>query len=341
VLLCAASALVVPLAFRAGARLAGTGVGAWSAVAWALHPTAVLGATGWPQSTNLFALVATACVLSFVEVETSDARDGVRGAPARRAVGSAAALFAASLWLEPLLLPVVAAWGAVALLRRRLRLALAIALVGVAGLVAVAPWLARNAVALGEPVFLRSRGGPELLLGAVAGPGEPTPAHLDPTRDPRELARLAEIGEARWAAEKREEALALIRQRPARWVAACAWRYGVFWLGRASWWRAAPGHPLGGGALTAARGAIFAVPAVLAVAGLLALRPSRPAEVRLLAVVLAAWPVTYSLTHVEARYRLPVEPLVTVLAVAGVAAIVGWTTRREGGMLSGSRPEDP
>jgi len=55
--------------------------------------------------------------------------------------------------------------------------------------------------------------------------------------------------------QKRDQALELIRQRPARWVAACAWRYGVFWAGRASWWRAAPGHPLGGGALTAARGA--------------------------------------------------------------------------------------
>lgn len=347
---CVFSALVVPALFVLARRAGGSIAGWAAAAAWCVHPVAVLGAVGWPHSAHLFALAVTIVVdrllaLEHVVAGRGVTGDAVAGDSLGRPVLAAALAFGASLWIEPLLLPVVLAWIVLALLRRRPRVAFAGALVLAGGLLIVAPWMVRHWSALGEPVFLRSRAGPELLLGAAAGPGEPTPIHLDPTRNPEEMRALRELGEARWAAEKRDEALVLVREAPARWSAAVAWRYAVFWIGRLAWWAPAEGHPLLAGPLTAARGLVHLLPAALAVAGLLLGRRRSPVAVAVLGAVLLAYPVTYALTHVEARYRLPVEPVVLAAAalllagrsVAPARGEAGEGRRKGGGEAAGGQ----
>ena len=61
------------------------------------------------------------------------------------------------------------------------------------------------------------------------------------------------------------------------------------------------------------------VPPILAALGLLlAWRRHRPVA-RVLGLVLLAYPVAYGLTHVEARYRLPLEPVLLVSAALLIA----------------------
>lgn len=327
-----ASSATVLAARRLGDRVGGPVVGVLAAAAWAVHPVPVLAATGWPHSVHVFGLVLVLTVDRVVAWEEGCASGSL---PDRRAVLGLGALVGLGAWCEPLLLPFMAAWGVSLLLRRRWAEVRAALLAATLALALVSPWLARNAVAMGGPTLLRSRLGPELWLGALAGPGEPTPIHRDPTRDRVELDRLRAVGEARWAAEKRAAALALIRERPARWLAACAWRWGVFWLGRLAWWQPADGHPLLGGALTASRGLTHLLPVLVAFAGLYRLRRQRSVALSVLALLFLVYPLTYALTHVEARYRLPIEPVVLVVAACGLAP---WLRRRGlADMLTGPR----
>jgi len=140
------------------------------------------------------------------------------------------------------------------------------------------------------------------------------------------MRELIRVGEVQYAHDKGGEAMRLVAEDPGRWVAACSWRWGAFWLGRLSWWGYAPDHPVAPGLASVLRGFVYLLPAVLAALGLWRSRGERRAAVRILFLAGLAYPVTYALTHVEARYRYPIEPAITVAAVLAL---------RRGGMLSG------
>jgi hypothetical protein len=304
----AISAVGVLAVHALGRRAGGPRVGAVAALALAAHPVAVLAAGKWVQGASLLGIAVSLVLACLVALED------VPAPVPPRAVAPLALAFGASLWVEPHLGLVLLAWTAVSLLRRRADLARVGLLAGALGVVMVSPWLVRNAVSFREPVFLRSWAGPELLLGAVAGPGDPTPIGFHPTRDPDELARLQRVGEAAYAREKLAEAARRVRPQPMRYAAACAWRYATFWVGRAAWWRGSERHPILPGGLAALRGAAFLVPAGIALLGLHSAWWRRRAACRVLLVALLTYPVVYALTHVEARYRLPLEPAVIVAA---------------------------
>ena len=316
------SALVVPAVHALGRRCAGPGLGLLAALAWALHPVGVFGPTGYQSASGLFALFVTLTLERLVAIEQADGE----GLPLRRLALTAGVCFGAGLWVEPLLLPVWLLWLGWALVRRRVPLLRAGLVASLLAAAIATPWFLRNLVVMEAPVFLRSWAGPELYLGAVAGPGEPTPIHLHPTRSPEEMRELIRVGEVRYARDKGRDAMALIVDDPGRWVSACSWRYAAFWLGRLSWWGYAPDHPVAPGLSSLARGFVFLVPTLLAVVGLWRTRGRRPAAVRVLLLAGLAYPVTYGLTHVEARYRYPLEPAITVAAVLAL---------RRDGMLSG------
>jgi hypothetical protein len=187
----------------------------------------------------------------------------------------------------------------------------------------------RNARVVGV-ANLRSWAGPELLIGAVAGPGEPAPVHLHPSWSLRERRRLAEVGEGAYTREKAREALRLVRERPARWIAACALRYGAFWWGMPGWWRPAERHPVAPRSLSGLRGASHAALALLGLAGLALAWRSVPL-MRWLALLFALYPLTYAVSHLEARYRLPLEPALLLCACAGAVILHGrWLRRARG-----------
>jgi hypothetical protein len=318
-----ASSAAVIATWRLGRRAAGDTVGALAALAWCVHPVVLATSGTWLGTASFMALLVPVVVERFLAL-ASDGSPGERHVTSRAAV-DAGAMLGVSLWIEPHLLAFGAGFVVLQALRRKcvvarrslVALALALAL--------VTPWAARNVLVFGRPVFLRSWLGPELLLGAVAGPGEPTPIGWHPTRSPEEMSRLRQLGEPRYAAEKLGQAVATIRERPGRWILAACWRMSNFWLGRSSWWRGASDHPVLSGAASL-RGLAHLVPALLAVAGLiLGWRRWRVACLAM-AMLFAVWTLTYGLTHVEARYRRPIEP--AMLACAGMAIVQAVERRR-------------
>lgn len=311
VLNCLFSALVVPALHALGRRCGGASLGLLAALVWTLHPVGVFGPTGYQSASGLFALFVTVTLERLVALEQADAGERTL----RRLALSAGAWFGAGLWVEPLLLPVWLLWLGWALVRRRVPLVRAGLVAALFAAAIATPWFLRNLVVMEAPVFLRSWAGPELYLGAVAGPGEPTPIELHPTRSRAEMLELLRVGEVQYAHDKGRTALELVRERPGRWVASCAWRWGAFYLGRLSWWGYSPEHPVAPGAASLLRGAVHVAPALLGAVGLWRFRRRRRAAVRVLLLAALAYPVTYGLTHVEARYRHPLEPAIAVAAV--------------------------
>lgn len=300
-----ALALVVPVVAAIGRRMAGERFGLLCAAAWAIHPLGVLLVRGYLGSLGWFALAVTLVIERILALAQAD-----RSTRDRRTAGLAFAL-GFSLWIEPMLVPfagLLLAWTL--LTRQHPRRAAALAII-VAGLL-IMPWLSRNARVVGVPM-LSSAAGPELWLGALAGPGEATPVRVHPSRNRLELEHLQDVGEARFSLEKLAAARESIARDPARWAAACAWRLGNFWMGRASWWQASERHPVVAGPASALRGITYAGLALLAFAGLASAWRSVPAT-RVLGLLFASYPIPYALTHVEARYRLPLEPALCVAA---------------------------
>lgn len=304
---CLALSLIVPALFALGCRVAGERFGLACALAWSIHPMALLLARGYLSSLAWFALAVVVVVERMLAAEDEGSEPLPRGAP-WLSLGLA---WGVSAWIEPLLGLIVVTWIAWAFVARRPHARMALRAALIAALV-VSPWIARNAIVLKTP-SLRAAAGPELMLGALAGPGEETPIRVHPSRNRVELERLQQVGETQFNREKLATARELIAAAPARWMASCAWRLGNFWMGRASWWSASSTQPIVAGSLSALRGMAHAGLAILALGGLISAWGSVRAT-RVLALVFLLYPLPYAMTHVEARYRLPIEPLLAVAA---------------------------
>jgi hypothetical protein len=177
-------------------------------------------------------------------------------------------------------------------------------LLALAGLVLVyAPWPIRNARALGAFIPLRSTIGFELWVGNRSG----ATGFLDESQFPifnaREYQQYAQKGEVRYMHDKAALATADIRAHPAAFLRMSGLRFLRFWMGTGS----------EGGSV------VFALHALLTTSmGLLGLvRLFNSRRIRLGALFflpLIFFPLPYYLTHAEFRYRLVVDPLLTILA---------------------------
>lgn len=199
-------------------------------------------------------------------------------------------------------------------------------------LAALAPWAVRNRLALGEWVWLTTNHGITLYDGW----------HIDNTTggsDQSFVARMPQLGlmnETERDAYLKEKALETVRERPGRAVLLALKKAGRTW---------SP-VPLSQGdrPIYLLAGLAYALPLfALALAGLLMSEVPRHAKVFLLA------PAAYlTLVHVASvgslRYRLPAEPMLAILAAAGVAALLAgfsqWRKAREANLAAsgGSNP---
>lgn len=218
---------------------------------------------------------------------------------------AAGAAIAAAIYLDPWTVAVVPVSAVGALLsrgRRRLLAAWAVA-VGVV-LVALSPWLVRNAVRLGGPVLTTGFG--ERLEAAVRSGADTPAASAPPPGGLDELGlEVFYLGRAR----------RLAAESPTACVAAAARRLAAFW---APWSL----MPEGGGPLHPLAGYTSLLPpAVLALVGLWRLR-RRPAAGWLVLAPLGAT-VAYAVGLATLRDRLAVMPVLTALAGAGLVAVLG------------------
>jgi 4-amino-4-deoxy-L-arabinose transferase-like glycosyltransferase len=304
-----------------GARLA-----RWSAWLWALVPVFYWTAVRWAWETSLSTLMLMCVLLLTLKLEKSD----------WRAWFAWGLLWGVIALTNPSLLsmaPFALLWGLVRALRlphpdpkrvgHPMRHAVLAVLVAV---VTITPWLVRNRRTFGEWLFVRDNFGAELRMGNGEQARGIWMGWTDPPLNDTELARYRRLGEVRYVAEKKKEALEFIRRRPEFFLQLCVRRFLLFWVG----------VPEDFSEDMTGRDVLPQWPqvalATLAFLGWFGLLRRRRLEAWFFAPALLVYPALYYLTFPDARYRHPIEPLMLMLAVYTVSESLkasGRVHRRE------------
>ncbi|MDP9050949.1 MAG: hypothetical protein M3O31_09565 [Acidobacteriota bacterium] len=193
-------------------------------------------------------------------------------------------------------------------------------LIGVLAFVLVfAAWPIRNAIRFHAFIPLRSTVGFELWMGNRPGATGFLDVDLFPMYDKQELASYVSKGEVGYTHYKSEQAWEYIRAKPRVFVNMTTRRIFRFWTGTGG-----PG-----------RSPIWAIhvttTSVLGFAGLiLVYRNRRIREYAVLfAIPMLLFPLPYYITHAEFRYRLNIDPLMTILTAYAITQLDSAMKRRE------------
>jgi 4-amino-4-deoxy-L-arabinose transferase-like glycosyltransferase len=175
-------------------------------------------------------------------------------------------------------------------------------------LLAFAPWPIRNARALGAFIPLRSTVGLELWMGNRAGATGFLDESVSPIFNRWEYEQYVSQGEAAYMQNKSALAKAYVRAHPSEFLRLSEVRFIRFWTG----------------AGTRDGSAIFILHAVLTTAlgtmGVWRLwQRGRYSLAVLFLLPLMLFPLPYYITHAEFRYRLVVDPLLTLLGAYAVS----------------------
>jgi hypothetical protein len=182
-----------------------------------------------------------------------------------------------------------------------------------------APWPIRNARVLHAFIPLRSTVGFELWMGNRAG----ATGFLDESQFPiynrQEYVSYASKGEVAYMRDKADLAKAFIHANPLEFTRLTTARFIRFWTGTG----------------TRDGSAIFAIHALLTTSlgffGIWRLVMKHRLALALLFVLpLMLFPLPYYITHAEFRYRLVVDPLLTILAAYAVSDPVAFFRRHRG-----------
>ena len=296
-------------------RLFGPGVALASCWAWALLPTAILFPLEWIWDQSLSALLLTALLCATLYLSTEPPlRTGAR---ARRGLAWAGygMSWAFALLTNPaigLLFPVFLAW----LAWRRHKSGAAwkspIAIAVLTCVLGIVPWTARNYAAFGRFVPIKSNFGLEFWLGNNPDVKIIWSWWRSPASDAGESAELHRLGEIAYMQEKQSEALAFIKANPGAFLDSSFDRFvdtwTALWDQRADPWV----NALHAGTAYATFCSIFSL---LALLGLLVARRADAVQTFPLSAAMLLFSVTYYLTHSAMRYRHPIDPVMTVLAV--------------------------
>ena len=212
--------------------------------------------------------------------------------------------------INPALLPslvAIMAWAAWQT-RRATRTA---SIIGFLALILLfSPWPIRNALRLHAFVPLRTTTGFELWMGNRPGATGYLDESLFPMYNPSELASYVAKGEIAYTSDKSSQAWQYIRAHPAIFLNLTLRRFFRFWSGT--------------GNLNSPRidEVLALLTSLFGFAGLALLYRNRSKALALLmALPLLLFPLPYYITHAELRYRLNIDPLLTLLAAYAVTHI--------------------
>jgi len=304
------SALTCIPIFLAAKRSFGLAVGACAAWAWVILPTAIFLPLEWIWDTAFSALCMAVILCATL---------ALRDAPRPRNWAGYGALWAFSALLNPALIaamPFLCAWIVLDLQGKNLAWGRGLATGALLFLLGLAPWTIRNEVVFHKFIPLRSNFGLEFWLGNnPQSLGDDAPGqHPDDNLQEAQLYRS--MGEPAYMASKQREALQFVRAHPADAAQLTFHRVVTTWLG--TWdplqdsWAAEPWSQR----VSELFKIVFSLLALIG--AWLALRSHNP-DAAPYAMVILSYPVVFYLTHGSARYRYPIDPILTLLAVSALA----------------------
>ncbi len=298
----AVSALAPVLTYRVAIRLRATRTAALIAGALvALDPMMIyFGAR--LMSESLFCALALGFLYAWLSAWESGRR---RAAALAGVLGGAASLTRGTMLPFGGVLALVALWRR----REQPRWAALVAVCGLCWAGTIAPWTARNWTVYHRFVPISVQGGWNFYEGLTVDPDQVRHARAEAMGDEARSLGLDTVGADAYFAAKAEKEIAA---DPLWFARLCAVKAARFW-------RLAPEPPHGQGVRLAAG----AFTLVLFSGALLGLRAAMKATGAWFAL---AWVAHLNLLHAvfasNLRYRLPVEPLVAVLAGLGLAALL-------------------
>jgi hypothetical protein len=313
---CVLSAFTVPFIWEIAARCFNRKVALWSAWLWALYPAAMQYAVKWVWEMTLTTwLFAWVLVLALrMRNVGGQPEDAEHAASAQRwaCFGLLWGLIALSNPSLLLFLPVCGLWilSGTPFSRRQawrkqfLRAVLATCVFAVC----LAPWTYRNWLAFHKFIPIRGNFGVELYLGNGRGATGLLMGYDHPYEAPDQFRLYKQMGEMDYAKMRGEMAKRIILADPMRFVRLSLHRVYYFWF-------SVP-HPADEGFLNEyGRNINFQFTSLAGLFGLaLALRRRAPAA-GLFAWAFLLLPLTYYAVTVHARFRHPLEPLITIFAV--------------------------
>ncbi len=306
------SALTCFPIFLIARRMFSEKVAVASAWAWALLPNIIFWCTRAVWETSLAALLLTTIIYLTLTLEDGDGwlpwlQFGLLwGITALSSTSLLSFLPAAGLW----------AWYRRARVGKR-SLA-AVVLASVVFFACVTPWLVRNYETFGRFIFIRDNFGAELRLGNGNGADGTLMVYLDATHDAYAMRQFQAMGELPYIAMRKGQALDYIRADYARFAKLSLRRFIYFWNSPPKetqpWW------------LGDVKNSLFLAASVLMFWGLgRALRLGRPGAWLLFWLILL-YPAMYYFVYAIPRYRHPIEPEMTILAVFLLTEAVKKTT---------------
>ena len=290
-----------------GRRTLGAQVGFWAAWIWALSPIFFR----WPVSW-IWDFTASAFLLSAVFTVTLN----VAEKNTRKLWLSLGALWALIALTNPALLsvmPFTFLYAAFVNHRSFKPWFASAALAGALFAALVSPWLIRNELVFGRPVFFRSNYWFEFHLGNYHYSNGMGFTGRHPGVNPAELQKYAAWGELRYIDYWKEDSLRFVRQYPSEFLDLTLHRAWWFWDGSRliywtrEWWKPWEFWPL----------------SLLGWLGLLFVLTRRPRGWLLFAATLLIYPIPYYLAYPVAKYRHAIEPELLLLSV--YLAFVLWS----------------
>lgn len=294
------SALTCIPVFFISRRCFGERVAIGAAWTWALLPYAMYWSVRWVWETSLSALLLATI---FWVVITLEEREGLKPWALFGLLWGVAALN------SPVLVGFLPASGLYAWYRRwklGKRSLAGVALASVMFFGCITPWLVRDYQTFHKFIFIRANFGAELRLGNGPGANGMWMWFIHPTHDDLQFARYRQMGETAYVQARKQEALAWIKQDPARFLRVSLNRFIYYWYGvpRPDPW-----------AVETVKHALFTASSVLMAWGLFrAMRRRRP-HAWLFFWLMLMFPLVYYVVFPHPRYRHPLEPEMTILAV--------------------------
>ena len=287
-------------------RVFGLRVAAWAGWTWAFFPYAVFLSNRWIWETILTMMLLTLLMWLTLHLERS---------PSLIAWVGYGLLWGFTALSNPVTLstlPFLGAWIWLRHWRRGKNCTGDAVIASIMFFIVITPWIWYASRNYGRFVAFRSDFGLEFLFGNTGVGSSPVRLNILPDENPVEMEKVQRMGESLYLAGKQLEAREWFGQHRIRFAELTMRRILYNWTGL---WDFGPIWTLDGTGLPHIL--TYSLVSFLAFAGLAgAIRDDRDGAVPL-AILLICFPLVYYITHLEERYRHPIDPVIVIFAVFG------------------------